>query len=153
VSALAEVLREAADADVTVAVVAGDVKVRAPHKPAPELVVRLRTAKPEILHLHRQHGERLATYAARYPAETAERMAFNVATTAWHTAHGHKPPITHCAGCHAPLANQNGTIRLHDGAHLHDSNECLKAWGEKWRTGAADALARIGISRPATWEP
>jgi hypothetical protein len=152
-SAFAEALRAAAAADLHVVVDGDSVRVQAPQKPASELVERLRNAKPYILNLHWQHGKRLHQYAARYPAEVAQRMAFNVIVTAWHTTHGRRPSAAHCAGCHAPIGQRTDIVRQHDGTRIHDTDECLTKWGQQWRTAAAEALARIGISRPSTWEP
>jgi hypothetical protein len=36
---------------------------------------------------------------------------------------------------------------------VHPGNECLIAYGARWRGAAADGLRRIGIEAPEGWEP
>ena len=151
-TALAEVFDDVVEADVTFIVKGDRVKVRAPTALAPDLVTRLRDAKPDIVAMHHAHLERLHDYARRYDHEIASRMAFNATLSAWHLDYGHVPSRTHCAGCGKPLYEYQQMMVLHDGAHLHDSDECLAAWGEAWRTTAATALQRLGIHAPSTWE-
>jgi len=153
VSALAELFDDVVEADITIVVNGDHVKVRAPETLAPDLLARLRAVKVDIISLHHEWLERLHYYARRYDHEVAGRMAYNVALTAWHMDYGHVPVRTHCAGCGKALGDQSpADMVLHDGAHLHDSDTCLVAWGETWRMAAAAALQRLGISKPETWE-
>jgi len=151
-SALAEIFDAVVAADITVVVSGDNVKVRAPNPPSPELVTRLRSAKPDIIAMHHEWLERLHHYARSYDHEVASRMAYNVTISTWHLDYGQVPAGTHCAGCGKALADQRQVMVLHDGAHLHDSDACLVAWGEAWRTAASGALQRLGIHKPPTWE-
>jgi hypothetical protein len=151
-TALAEVFDDVIAADITFRVNGDAVKVRAPAVLPPELVTRLRAAKVDIISLHHEWLERLHHYARRYDHEVAPRMAYNTVLTDWHLSCGHVPARTHCAGCGRPLVSGEPDMVLPDGAHLHDSDACLVAWGDKWRTAAAAALQRLGINAPATWE-
>ena len=152
-SALAAIFDEVVAADINIIVSGDRVKVQASTSPPPGLVTKLRDAKPDIIAMHHAHIERLHDYARRYDHEVASRMAYNVAISTWHLDYGHIPFGTHCAGCGRPLDSQQPIMMLNDGAHLHESDECLAAYGETWRRAAADALQRLGIHGPATWEP
>jgi hypothetical protein len=151
-SALAEVFDDIIAADITIIVKGDSVKVQAHTAPSPDLVTRLRDAKPNIIAMHHAYIERLHDYARRYDHEVASRMAYNVTISTWHLDYGHMPVRTHCAGCGRQLDHQQQIMVLLDGANLHDSDACLVAWGETWRTAASGALQRLGIHKPATWE-
>jgi len=151
-SALAEVFDDIIAADITIIVRGDSVKVQAHTAPPQGLVTRLRDAKPDIIAMHHAYIERLHDYACRYDHEVASRMAYNVTLTDWHMDYGHMPVRTHCAGCGRPLDNQQPNMVLQDGARLHGADACLTAWGDTWRTAAAEALQRLGIHKPATWE-
>jgi hypothetical protein len=151
-SALADVFYDVVTADITIVVTGDNVKVRAPDVLPPDLVARLRAVKVDIIALHHEHVERLHHYARRYEHETASRMAYNVVLSDWHLQCGQVPARTTCAGCGKPLNDWQQNMVLHDGAHLHDSDACLAAWGETWRTAASGALQRLGIHKPSTWE-
>jgi len=152
-SALAEVFDDVIAADITLVVNGDHVKVRAPEALAPDLLARLRAVKVDIISLHHEWLERLHHYARDYDHEVASRMAYNVVLSDWHLQCGQVPARTTCAGCGKPLNDWQQKMVLQDGAHLHDSDECLAAYGETWRTAASEALQRLGIYKPATWEP
>jgi hypothetical protein len=143
VSALAEIFDDVVEADVTFVVKGDNVKVRAPDVLPPDLVARLRAVKVDITALHHEHLERLHHYARRYEHETASRMAYNVVLSDWHLQCGQVPARTTCAGCGKPLNDWQQKMVLQDGAHLHDSDESLAAYGETWRTAASEALQRF----------
>jgi len=102
----------------------------------------------------RCYHRHLAWTTAKTDYETQEHeyvAAFDRTISDWHRQHGARPPEGVCAGCGGPL-NGHEAYSLHDGARLHD-DDCLRAYGATWRAAAADALARMGVGRPESWEP
>jgi hypothetical protein len=81
-----------------------------------------------------------------HPPAFAHRLAYGEALTAWHLQHGARPGRSYCAGCGGPVAHPVHT--LPDGALVCPTDDCLIAYGLKWRTAAAAALASRGIEAP-----
>jgi hypothetical protein len=78
-----------------------------------------------------------------HPPAFAARLAYGEALTVWHLHHGDRPDPPCCAGCGDPVANPVHT--LPDGALICPADDCLIAYGEKWRAAAASALAALGV--------
>ncbi len=152
---------------VTIQVRGDRLHLKAPAPPPPELIEKLREAKPAILRLLARPGpepERAGWGAADWrgyveervalrlglghPQPQAARFAWDETLVAWHKAHGVPPPRALCAGCDKPLSGA-GSMDIWDGArvHLDDGYRCLIAYGRCWRAAAAEALAAMGIRR------
>jgi hypothetical protein len=103
--------------------------------------------------LVRHKIEVLGRAESRTP-EDARRLAYGEALTAWHMQQAVRSTSSCCAGCGNPVADPIHT--LPDGAKVCPTDECLIAYGEKWRSAAAAGLAAMGISElvvPAIAQP
>lgn len=94
-----------------------------------------------------------AEVAARIPTmgrAAAERRVWGIAMELWRRLHGAKPAPYRCAGCGGRLDGARVFV-LPDGAPIHDGGHflrCLGAYGRRWRTQAAAALAAHGLVEP-----
>jgi hypothetical protein len=155
--------------------------VRAGPKPVPaELVRRLRDAKFEILALvasppeskDREKVTDLAAarhwrdrFAARIdhwsldglrPWREAELLAFADMILDWHRLHGARPDPGRCAGCGDEIPSDLGLRVDRNGGRVHFDgvrrDDCIIAYGQRWRGAAGAALQAFGIDPPEGFE-
>jgi len=155
--------------------------VRAGANPVPaELVQRLRQAKTEVLAALAPTGhapEKLNRSASASswwrhyliirtidrelvgyrPHREAERLAFGDMILEWHRRHGGRPNPHRCAGCGDELPEFSGLVVDRDGVRVHFDaarrDDCIIAYGQKWRGAAVAALQALGLDPPAGFEP
>jgi hypothetical protein len=145
----------------------GTIKARAPKRPPPDLLAKLRAHRAElILALRGPEPERagwdvddwrtflderaaIREYDGHLPRAEAERLAWAETLAEWHRAHGVPPPSWQCAGCGKPLSGAPA-MTLADAARVHDvaGYGCLIAYGKRWRAAAENGLAEMGITPP-----
>jgi hypothetical protein len=154
--------------------------VRAGPKPIPaELVQQLREAKAEILaalapprclpdHDRSCHSD-TAWWRRQFTNRTihwevggyrvrreAEMLAFNELVLDWHWRNGARLDPRRCAGCGDKLPRgvgilvDRGGVRVHFDAGRRD--DCIIAFGAKWRGAAVAALQSLGIKPTAGFE-
>lgn len=180
-SAARELLGRFAEIGATVRPAAGDhLIVRAGANPVPaELVQRLRQAKAEVLaalspagsspvNLDRG-GSELAWWHGHFIIRTierelggyrshpeAERLAFSDMILEWHRRHGDRPDLHRCAGCGDELPDFAGLVVDRDGVRVHFDaarrDDCIIAFGQKWRGAAFAALQGLGLDPPVGFE-
>lgn len=122
---------------------------------APDLVERVRAAKPALLAIfaeradwHHRHREALAYHCALYPKSEAAALAWSEMQNRWHRLHGERVSAWQCAGCGAPIGGREA-LTLSDGNGVHlDTLDCLLAYGRRWRGAATRALAAMGLQPP-----
>ena len=90
-----------------------------------------------------------------YPRALAERLAYGEVMEGWLVGHPLAYPADWCAGCGEPLGLN--VLDLPDGARVHFEPHrefrCLIAHGAARKRRAVAALAALGLSPPARWEP
>jgi hypothetical protein len=164
-SAARELLDRFAEIGATVRPAAGDhLIVRAGANPVPaELVQRLRQAKAEVLaalapvghwpETLDRGGSELGGYRLH---PEAERLAFCDMTLRWHRRHGIRPDLGRCAGCGDELPDFAGLVVDRDGVRVHFDaarrDDCIIAFGQKWRGAAVAALKALGLDPPVGFE-
>src|SRR6266568_6045719 len=168
-SAANDLLDRLAEVGATVRSEGGDrLIVRTGANPVPaELVRRLREAKAEVLaalapaELAPQNLDRggagrawwqrhfiirtidreLGGYRSRHEAEL---LAFGDMILEWHRRHGARLDLRRCAGCDDDLPDFTGIVVDRDGLRVHFDavrrNECIIAYGQRWRGAATRAL-------------
>jgi hypothetical protein len=80
--------------------------------------------------------------------EEAARLAWGDALNEWHQRHGKRWPSWQCAGCEAPISGIRA-FTFPDGNRVHDTLNCVIAFGNRWRGAACTALVALGLERPA----
>jgi hypothetical protein len=154
--------------------------VRAGSKPVPAALVRqLREAKTQILAAlapapylpdhDRSGGSHTAWWRRQFANRTihwevggyrvrreAEMLAFNELVVDWHWRNGARLDPRRCAGCGDKLPRgvgilvDRGGVRVHFDAGRRD--DCIIAFGAKWRGAAVAALQSLGINPRAGFE-
>jgi hypothetical protein len=150
-----------------IAAVGGRIEVRgdrlrltAPVPLPPELIARVRDAKPALLAALNEaqdwaarHREALAHWGVLHRTDEATWIAWGEMQRRWHRLYGERQPEGWCVGCRKPIG-AGEAMALGDGnrAHLDDTHglECLVAYSERWRGDATRALMKIGLTPPAT---
>jgi hypothetical protein len=157
----------------------GRLILRAGPRPVPgELVRQLRETKTEIIALIALRGardddpqrstggawwrDRFTARIAHWsldgqrPWQEAERLAFGEMILDWNRLHGARPEPGRCAGCGDEMANDvgfgvdsNGTC-VHFGGVRRD--DCIIAYGQKWRSAAIAGLRALGVDPPKGFE-
>jgi len=95
----------------------------------------------------RWHGLLIRHYLDLHHDEPeATTLAYGRLINLWHDRYGQRPDLHRCAGCDGPVGSTN-IFALPDGARCHDGAglACLIAYGDRWRTAAAEALRALGI--------
>jgi hypothetical protein len=83
-----------------------------------------------------------------YPHVEAELFAWQEIEWRWHLAHRERVPAQVCAGC-GQLIRADEALDLIDGAHVHMKGyRCRKAYEQRWRRAATDALTELGLQPP-----
>jgi hypothetical protein len=132
------------------------IELMAPQPLPPELVARIREAKPTLLTIlaeatdwRARHREALTYWGALHVAEEAAQLAWGELECRWHRLHGARSPEWQCAGCGARIGGLPA-LNLADGNRVHlDKLDCLLAFGERWRSDATRALVAVGLRPPA----
>jgi hypothetical protein len=92
----------------------------------------------------------------RRPWQEAERLAFNHMILDWHRLHGARPELGRCAGCGDEIPNDVGFRVDRNGSRVHFDgirrDDCIIAYGQKWRGAAVAALQALGVNPPAGFE-
>jgi hypothetical protein len=170
-SAAADLLDRLAQIGATVRLARDDrLIVRAGATPIPaELVRRLREAKAEVLatlaparHSAWWHRHFIIRTIERelgggYRSHRdAELLAFGDMVLEWHRTHGASPYPRRCAGCGDELPDFAGIVVDRGGARVHFDearrNECIIAYGAKWRATAVVGLQALGLDVPLGFE-
>jgi hypothetical protein len=174
-SAASDLLDQFAEIGAKVEAAGNRLVVRAGSKPVSgELVRRLREARTEVLAALAPAGSK-ASYGS-YPSEApcwrrrfvirtierelggyrshpdAELLAFGDMTVEWHRRHGVRPDPRRCAGCDDELPDFAGIVVDRDNVRVHFDavrrDECIIAYGQRWRGAAARALIAMGLPVP-----
>ncbi len=82
----------------------------------------------------------------------AIRFAYSAAINEWHVRHGVRHPSGRCPGCDKPINRGSRVLAMPVGEPVHGV-PCLARYGIRWKTAAADGLARLSISAPEGWVP
>jgi hypothetical protein len=86
------------------------------------------------------------------PEISAQRIAWSELLNEWHRRHGTRISQRQCAGCGEPIGGPPA-LTLADGNQVHlDKLDCLLAFGERWRSEAADGLRALGLDPPPGFE-
>lgn len=134
----------------------GDViELAAPKPLAPDLVARVRAAKPALLAVldnapdwQPRHWEALAYWLVLHSPDEAAQLAWGEMENRWHRLHGRRFPVTQCAGCGGVIRNGQ-ILDLIDGGRVHfDDLGCLTRYGVRWRADATRALVAMGLAPP-----
>jgi hypothetical protein len=169
-------IRTAHEAGLTITAEGGTLIVRGPKRAAP-VVRQLADVKAEVLAVlaraerlqdaakppniawwRDRFAARIAHWSlnGRRPWQEAERLAFGDMILAWHRLHGDRPESGRCAGCGDEIPNdvgfkvdRNGSRVHFDGVHRDD---CIIAYGQKWRCAAVAGLRALGLSPPDGFE-
>ena len=86
----------------------------------------------------------------------AELLAYGDLILMWHRRHGVRPNPLRCAGCDDDLPDDagivvdGGDVRVHFDGVRHD--DCIIAFGQKWRGAAVEALKGLGVDPPEGFE-
>ncbi len=176
-SATSDLLDRLAEVGATVRSAGNDrLIVRAGANPVPaDLVQHLREAKAEVLaalvpaghspesldreawwHRHftiRTIDRQLGGYRSR---REAKLLAFGDMILEWHRRHGARPDPRRCAGCNVELPDFVGLAVDRDGVRVHFDaarrDDCVIAYGQKWRGAAVAALHALGVHPPEGFE-
>lgn len=131
------------------------IELAAPTPLAPELVARIRAAKPALLSVlddapdwHRRHDEALVYWSALHGPEEAALLTWGELQNRWHRLHGQRFPGWQCAGCGDPIGGV-AALDMADGNRVHlDGLDCLIRYGERWRGDAVTGSRALGIYPP-----
>jgi hypothetical protein len=137
------------------------IELAAPRPLSPDLVARIRGAKPALLSALGEapkwracHREALAYWGALHPAEEAAQIAWGEIVDRWHRLHGERAPEWQCAGCGEPIDGfEELTLGDDNRVHLGDSLDCLLSFGDRWRREATTGLQALGLDRPPEFKP
>jgi hypothetical protein len=132
-------------------------ELMAPRPLPPDLIARIRKAKPALLLVlteaddwRARHRGAIAYWSALHPAAEAARLAWGELEDRWHRLHRARMPEWQCAGC-GELIGGAAALDLADGARVHvETLNCVLRYGERWRRAATEALSAIGLEPPAT---
>src|SRR5262249_15182716 len=94
------------------------------------------------------YAERVSWWRRAGDAEEfARSLAWSAVAAEWHLLHGRRVPAGVCAGCGELLGKDTAVLLLPHGerAHVDSDDECIIAYGRRWRAAAAAALAPLGI--------
>jgi hypothetical protein len=166
-------LREAESAGLTVSVAGGNLRLKAPSAPPPDLMQRLKEHKSAIIDWLAGEQKQAVSVSGdcfdpppygRAPEwrrwymlliehkcelghdlSWARRLAYGEGLNSWHVRFGYKPRPNCCAGCGDPVATP---MVLPDGALVCSRDDCLIAYGSKWQSVASAGLAALGIREP-----
>ncbi len=156
-----QALKAARAAGVSIRIEGGDLVLEAPAHPSPAILEALSSHKADVLALLRPpndsadarhwrdrldartvewfHGER--------GREEARWLAWGDLVNEWHELHGRRWPTWQCVGCDGPISGTRA-FTLADGNRVHDTLECLIAFGKRWRGAAHSALVALGLEPP-----
>jgi hypothetical protein len=163
-------IRTAHEAGLTITAEGGTLIVRGPKCAAP-VVRQLADVKADVLAaLARSEQSDIARWYDRFAARIAhrslngqrswreaERLAFGDMILEWHRRHGARPDPRSCAACGHELPDGSGIVLDHGGLRVHFDavrrDDCIIAYGQKWRGAAIAALQKLGINPPEGFEP
>jgi len=156
-SSVADLIASVRKAGGTICTDGDIIELAAPVPLPPDLVARIRQAKPEILvalstrnDLAFKSGKAepedgawwrreftilsLRWLVAGRSKEETEQLAFNRLVVEWHKRHGERVPRHQCAGCGAPIGDV-ASLDFQDGNRVHfDARlDCLGRYGKRWR--------------------
>jgi hypothetical protein len=84
-----------------------------------------------------------------YSKPEAERLAWGEVAALWHRQHGERVPAALCAGCGKPISGQAVQLLPHgERAHADGDYRCIRSYGRRWKTAAAEALEAMGVPTP-----
>jgi hypothetical protein len=149
-------LAEVAEAGGRIEVHGDRLRLTAPKPLPPDLIARIRDAKPALLAAldgptdwRTRYREATAHWGALHPPVEAAGLAWGELLARWHRLHGERTPEWQCAGCGAPIGGLPA-LDLADGNRAHiDNVNCVIRCGERWRGAATRALTAMGLQAPA----
>jgi hypothetical protein len=149
-------LAEVAEAGGRIEVHGDRLRLTAPKPLPPDLVARIRDAKPVLLAAldgatdwRTQYREAMAHWGALHPPVEAAGLAWGELQACWHRLHGERAPEWQCAGCGAPIGGLPA-LTLSDGARVHfERLDCVIRYGERRRHAATAGLRALGLDPPA----
>ena len=147
-------LARAHGAGLAVAIAGGKLVVRGPRRAEP-MVRLLAEHKPVVMAALAtdwsiRRREALARWGALHGAEEAARLAWGELLGHWHRLHGKRAPEWQCAGCGEPIGRLTA-LDCADGNRVH-LDDCLLAFGERWRREATTGLQAHGLVPPPDCE-
>jgi hypothetical protein len=138
--------------------------VREVASPAQQSVTRTRTSRQPVpasvlldaADLRDRYEERAAIceFDGGRDRARAEARAWKEVANIWHRQHGTRTSGDLCAGCGEALGDEADVLLLPHGerAHADDGYTCIRAYGRRWKSEAAAALAALGIPSPSAAE-
>ena len=97
-----------------------------------------------------RHREALVYWSALHSAEDAAALAWGEVQSRWLRLHGLRAPAWQCAGCGEPIGRLTA-LDCADGNRVH-LDDCLLAFGERWRREATTGLQAHGLVPPPDCE-
>jgi hypothetical protein len=153
---IADLLASIGQAGGTIRRYGDKIELAAPAPLAPELIARIRAAKPALLAMldnpsdwQRRYREALAYWKSLHPSDEAAALAWGEMQNRWHRLHGERFPVGRCAGCGRALRNLLA-LEVDRGTQVHvDDLACLISYGDLWRSAANRGLVGLGLTPPA----
>jgi hypothetical protein len=169
-------IRTAHEAGLTIKAEGGTLIVRGPKSAAPvvrqlanvkaEVLVALARCEqmrdpatpPSIASWRDRFAARIAHWSldGQRPWQRAERLAFGEMILDWHRLHGASSEPGRCAGCGDEIANDIGFEVDGNGTRVHFDgdrrDDCIIAYGQKWRGAAIAGLRALGVNPPHGFE-
>lgn len=151
----AELIASVRAAGATICRVGDGIELAAPAPLAPELIARIRAAKPALLAVldeppdwQARYREALAHWSVCHGADEAAELAWGEMQNRWHRLHGVRFSSWQCAGCGEPIGGLPA-MDLSDGNRVHfDDLDCLIRYGTRWRGDATRALVAARLPEP-----